>query len=147
MKKLLLALASLFFAAAASAQFTGVYMHPLKPGTFISVHQNGATVLMINLNTMGFPQTSNWGFTMDGVRTVRPSTLEYWGYSMGPISGNTARVQGSLLGLCYSDTSVISNADGSLTVRLNSITPSAITTAAGATCTAIASELVLPRIF
>ena len=148
-----IAIACTFAVAAAchaGGPFDGIYKHPIKPEAYISVHQNGARVIMAVFDTMALPAGINLRITQDGGATLfAPPRIDHWGLISGDATGNYVRVQGeSSFGGCFSVSDVWLNTNGSLTMRLVALAPTAAGAAQHINCAPVSTaDLIFPRVF
>ncbi len=119
----------------AAGAYDGVYQYGLSPA-YYSVHQNGNQLILVALGSLSV--TGNIPITIAGTYTVRPPTIEYWGYSMGTILGNTARISGvALFGACQSTVDVTFDNSGGAAVTLVSYVNTAFGSSQGVNCLSV----------
>ncbi|MDD0813795.1 lectin like domain-containing protein [Curvibacter sp. HBC28] len=122
--------------AAAAANYDGIYQSSSNSNSYLSVHQNGSSMIIANFNTVGavaVPQSTVLG-------SYRPERQDIWDLYQGTLSGNVGTLSGQLLfGACQTQVSAIFT---STTVQLNLSGLSA--TAAGAAQSVNCSSSVIP---
>ncbi len=141
MKKLLTAIA--FYAGCASSiaagPYDGIYQYGSSP-IFISVHQNGNTVVGATMSStalFGVNISVGPGFS------VAPSSIDNWNYAIGLLNGNAARVTGvGVYGACTVTSDVVFDGVGNLSSTFVGAVNTAFGNQQGVNCAALYQSII-----
>jgi hypothetical protein len=152
MKSLIaLACSAACMTALAAGPYDGVYQYGLSPA-YYSVHQSGNTLVVASLGTTAL---SGVRISIGGY-AVTPPSIDNWSYSIGTISGSSARVVGvGIYGACIATTDVAFDTAGNLSATLVGVTDAPFGNQQGVNCAAlyqsitaaVGPTLILRKIF
>jgi hypothetical protein len=125
--------------ALAAGPYDGVYQYGLS-STYYSVHQNGNTLLVVSLGSV---PANGIGFSI-GSYVVHPNTVDFWAYSIGPLStGSAARVSGiGVWGACDVTTDVSFDGVGNAYATFVAASNTPFGTQQGVNCVSLYQTLV-----
>ena len=102
--------------ALAAGLYDGIYQHPTDTNNYLSVHQNGTTLIVASYNTI---QSTNVTY-YSAIGNFTPARADIWDLLVGTISGNTAFLSGEIIyGACSMQMNMVFDAKGATATLLS----------------------------